>query len=64
MRFKELIKLRKLINNICGNYVFDDDEYEKFNEVLESQIIAVDSISELTSNKLVSMFGRCETPKE
>ena len=64
MKFDKLIELRKLINNICDNYTFDEEECEKFNKILDSQITAVNELSELTMNALINNFGKCEPPKE
>lgn len=64
MKFDKLIELRSLINNIVDNYIFDDNEYEIFNIVLGSQITAVNKISKMTSERLITLFGKCEPPKE
>lgn len=60
MRFERLIQLRKVIDNICDNYTFDEIDYEKFNKILEQQITDVNSISEITIKKLINEFGNYE----
>ncbi|MCP4393472.1 MAG: hypothetical protein GY804_04290 [Alphaproteobacteria bacterium] len=64
MKFERLIDLRKLIGNICDNYVFDNDEYEKFNEILNEQVISVNAASEVTIKQLINEFGECKPSKD
>ncbi len=64
MRFERLIELKKLIGNICDNYVFDDDEHEKFNGILNEQIISVNAASEVTIKQLINEFGECKPSKD